>query len=87
MKPGITGWCDVGSIKRSALSTSDLVSRYVAGESAGMLALRAKIPLYRVQEILTAAGIRLRGPSEALRLALDQSAKLRLVRGAKRRAA
>lgn len=75
----------MGSFKVSRLSDAEIIARYRdAGESAGMLALRAKIPLYRVQEILTAAGIRLRGPSEALRLALDQSAKLRLVRGAKR---
>jgi hypothetical protein len=63
----------VGSFKPLRLSTDDIVRRYRDdGECVGMLALRARVPVYRINEVLTAAGIRLRGPSERLRLAAAQ---------------
>lgn len=65
----------MGSIKRPVIAPAEIVSRYRdAGESAGMLSLRAKVPLYRIHEILRDAGVRLRGTTEALRLAIDKRA-------------
>jgi hypothetical protein len=65
----------VGTVKRPIIGIAEIVSRYrEGGEGVGMLSLRAKVPTYRIQEILRDAGVRLRGPNEALRLALDQRA-------------
>lgn len=64
----------MGTVKRPIIPLAEIVARYRDGEGAGMLSLRAKVPLYRIQEILRDAGVRLRGPNEALRLALDQRA-------------
>lgn len=63
----------MGSVKRLKLSPDDIARRYRdGGECVGMLALRAGVPVYRINEVLAAAGIRLRGPSERLRLAAAQ---------------
>lgn len=55
----------MGSIKVQVLPDEEIVSRYLAGEARGMIGLRAKIPDYRVIEILTGNGITLRSPAEA----------------------
>ena len=64
----------VGSLRPKVprLSDSEVVSRYQAGESVGLLSLRARVPDYHVIAVLAAAGIRIRGPAEALRLARQQ---------------
>lgn len=62
----------MGSYKRPRIPVAEIVERYLAGESAGMLSLRARVPHYRIPEILREAGVRVRGPNEALRVALDQ---------------
>ena len=59
----------MGTVKRLQLSPAEIVARYLEGESAGMLSLRARVPVYRITEILTAAGIRIRGTGEANRIA------------------
>jgi hypothetical protein len=65
----------MGTVKRPIIPLAEIVARYRdLGEGVGMLSLRAKVPTYRIQEILRDAGVRLRGPNEALRLALDQRA-------------
>lgn len=57
--------------RKPRLTESEIISRYEAGESTGMLSLRAKVPDYHIVAILSAApGVRLRGPSEAIRLAM-----------------
>lgn len=76
----------VGSIKRLQLSPAEIVARYLAGEGAGFLGLRAKVPAYRITEILLAAGVRIRGPHEALRLAMPERSE-RIARRARRQAA
>lgn len=58
--------------KVSLLSDSEIIERYRAGESAGILSLRCRVPDYHVTAVLAAAGIRIRGPAEALRLARQQ---------------
>lgn len=63
----------MGSIKRAVLSDAEIVRLYRdVGECVGMVALRARVPVYRINDVLTAAGVRLRGPSERLRLAAAQ---------------
>lgn len=64
----------MGSIKRLHITPGEICRRYVAGESAGFLSLRARVPVYRITEILIDAGVRIRGPHEALRLALPARA-------------
>jgi hypothetical protein len=63
----------VGSLrpKASRLSSAEIVERYQAGESVGLLSLRCRVPDYHVTAVLAAAGIRLRGRSEAIRLAIQ----------------
>lgn len=56
--------------RKPRLSDAEIVARFQAGESAGLLSLRAKVPTCRITAILTDAGVRLRGPSEAIRLAM-----------------
>lgn len=60
----------MGTFKRLHLSPAEIVAQYLDGESAGMLSLRARVPVYRITEILTAAGVRIRGQNEAFRVAL-----------------
>lgn len=68
----------MGSFKRPLLSTDQIIARYRDGESAGLIALRCRVPSYYITAVLTEAGIRLRGPAEALRVALkDQFASTR----------
>jgi hypothetical protein len=63
----------MGSVKRPVMPVEEIVRLYVdGGESAGMVSLRARIPTYRVREILQANGVHVRGPGEAVRLALSQ---------------
>jgi hypothetical protein len=56
--------------RKSRLTDTEIIDRYAAGESVGMICLRAKVPDYHITAILTASGVRLRGPAEALRLAM-----------------
>lgn len=56
--------------KASLLSDAAIVSRYQAGESVGLLSLRCRVPDYHVVSVLAASGTRIRGPAEALRLAM-----------------
>lgn len=57
---------------RQRLSEAEIVQRYRDGESRGMIGLRARLPDTQIVTILTRHGVRLRGPSEALRLAMAQ---------------
>lgn len=59
----------MGTLKRLQLSPAEIVARYLEGEPAGMLSLRARVPVYRIVDILTAAGCRIRGTGEANRIA------------------
>lgn len=65
----------MGSFKRPLLSNDQIIARYRAGESVTLVALRAKMPDAYVTAVLTAAGVRLRGRAEALRLALKDSGR------------
>lgn len=63
----------MGSLRRvSRLSDAEIIERYQAGEGRTMIALRAKVPDYHVEAVLTAARVRIRGPAEATRLALSR---------------
>jgi hypothetical protein len=64
----------VGSLrpKVSRLSRAEIVERYQAGESVGLLSLRCRVPDYHITAVLSASGTRIRGPAEALRLARQQ---------------
>lgn len=73
----------MGSVKVSRLSDAEICARYRDGECRTMLALRARVPDYRITEILQASGVRIRGPNEALRLALSQR-RARVLAGSKR---
>lgn len=61
----------MGSLRRTPrLSEAAIVERYIGGDSVSLLALKCRVPDYYVTAILTAARVRIRGPAEALRLAL-----------------
>lgn len=63
----------MGSLPRTPkLSDAEIIERYQAGESVGMLSLRCRVPDYYVSAILCASGTRIRGRAEALRLARSQ---------------
>jgi hypothetical protein len=63
----------MGSLpKVPRIAPAEIIARYQAGESVGLLSLRAKIPDYHVTSILCASGVRIRGRAEALRLARQQ---------------
>jgi hypothetical protein len=63
----------MGTLHRQRLSDAEIVRRYRDdGESRGMIGLRAKISDAQVTTILIRAGVRIRGPNEALRLAITQ---------------
>lgn len=63
----------MGSLPRTPkLSDAEIIERYQAGESVGMLSLRCKTPDYHITAILTANHVRIRGVGEALRLARSQ---------------
>jgi hypothetical protein len=55
----------MGTVKTQVIPSAEIISRYLAGEGRGLLGLRAKLPDSRIKEILTAAGISLRGRAEA----------------------
>lgn len=62
--------------RRPRLSEDEMVERYVKrGESRTLIALRAKVPDYHVEAVLVARGVRMRGPAEAVRLAMRQRAE------------
>lgn len=56
--------------RKPRLSPAEIIARYEAGESTGLLSLRARVPDYHITAVLVSAGVRLRGPSEAIRLAM-----------------
>jgi hypothetical protein len=63
----------MGSLpKVPKLSNAEIIERYQAGESVGLLSLRCRVPDYHITAILTAARVRVRGRAEALRLARQQ---------------
>jgi hypothetical protein len=63
----------MGSLpKVPRIAPAEIIERYQAGESVGLLSLRAKVPDYHITAILAAAGVRIRGRAEALRLARQQ---------------
>lgn len=67
-----------GRFRRSQkLEDAEIVARYKAGESQGLLGLRAGIADKRIREILLAAGVTLRTPAEAVRLGQANSYKKR----------
>jgi hypothetical protein len=75
----------MGSIKTPRLSDAEIVARYKAGEGQGMLSLRARVPVYRVAEILKNAGC-LRTPSQVRDLAgINQAATCALNQRRRRR--
>lgn len=55
----------MGTVKIQAIPDAEIISRYLAGEGRGLLGLRAKLPDSRIKEILTEAGVSLRGRAEA----------------------
>jgi hypothetical protein len=62
----------VGSLPRTPkLSNVEIIERYQAGQSISLIALKCGTPDYHVTAVLAAAGIRLRGRSEAIRLAIQ----------------
>jgi hypothetical protein len=63
----------MGSLpKVPRIAPAEIIARYQSGESVGLLSLRAKVPDYHITAILAAAGVRIRGRAEALRLARQQ---------------
>ena len=63
----------MGSLpKKSKLSDAEIIQRYTdGGESAGLIALRCRVPTYHVMAVLASApGVRLRGAAEGIRLAM-----------------
>ncbi len=60
----------MGSLKFQKLSDDQICRQYAAGDSQGLLSLKARISTAQVRAILVARGVRLRGQQEALRLAL-----------------
>lgn len=76
----------MGSIKVQTLSNDEIVARYLAGEARGLIGLRAKIPDYRVVEILMSNGITLRSPAEARAITskLQQEHRTRIQRRRRR---
>ena len=60
----------VGTFKIQRLTDDQIVSQYLAGETQGMLSLRARISQAAVRDILIRHGVRLRTSQETLRLTL-----------------
>lgn len=60
----------MGSLPRPKLSPEQIVAHYLAGESLGLLSLKARLPTSRVREILVGNGVRIRQAPEAIRLEL-----------------
>jgi hypothetical protein len=80
----------VGTLKFQKLSDDEICQRYEAGDSQGLISLKARISTAQVRAILQGRGVRLRGQPESVRLSLrtfdstrrmrQRSANLRLVR-------
>lgn len=61
----------MGSLPRAPkLSDAEIIALYQDGQSVSLISLKCRVPDYHVTAVLTAARIRLRGRSEALRLAM-----------------
>lgn len=61
----------MGSRRVSRLTEDEIVQRYRDGQSKSLIALKAGLPDHLIEAVLRAAGCRLRGRAEALRLALQ----------------
>lgn len=70
----------MGSLYLPRLSEQEVVDRYLAGESQGMLSLRAKKPVTWVTTVLTRAGVSLRSASEAIAVSNATRAASRALR-------
>jgi hypothetical protein len=70
----------MGSLYIPRLSEQELVDRYLAGESQGMLSLRAKKPVTWVATVLTRAGVPLRSASEAIAVSMRNRAESQALR-------
>lgn len=58
----------MGSRSVCRMPESEIVARYQAGEPRTLIALRARVPDYHIEAVLTAANVRIRGSAEAIRL-------------------
>jgi hypothetical protein len=70
----------MGSLYIPRLSEQEVVDRYLAGESQGMLSLRAKKPVTWVTTVLTRRGIALRSASEAIAVSMRNRAESQTLR-------
>lgn len=70
----------MGSLRIQRLTDAEILARYRAGESQGLIGLRARLSSARVRDILVHHGVRLRSSQEALRLALRTRHKPRAAR-------
>jgi hypothetical protein len=65
----------MGSLYIPRLSEKELIERYLAGESQGMLSLRAKKPVTWVTMVLTRAGVPIRSQRESIAVAMRSRAE------------
>lgn len=71
----------MGSLYIPKLSEDEVVARYVAGESRGLLGLRAKKSDAWVVACLIRAGVPLRTPSEAMAIMMRNRAETQTRQG------
>jgi hypothetical protein len=67
----------MGTFKVSRLAPDEIVSRYQAGETMGLLSLRARMPMGFIKETLLGAGVAIRTSKEAVALASQYRPKPR----------
>jgi hypothetical protein len=65
----------MGTLYIPRLSEQEVVDRYLAGESQGMLSLRAKRPITWVTTVLTRRGVPLRSHRESIAVAMRSRAE------------
>jgi hypothetical protein len=66
----------MGWLKPARLTEEEIVARYLAGEAATWLAMRAGKDFYWVRDVLVRHNVAVRGPKQALDLANKRRAKL-----------
>jgi hypothetical protein len=74
----------MGSLYLPRLSEQDVVDRYLAGESRGLLGLRAKKSDAWVVSCLTRAGVPLRSPTEAMAIMMRNRTETQMRQRGKR---
>ncbi len=70
----------MGSLKPAIMTDEEVIRRYEAGESRGMIGLRAKKPDYWVVDVLIRNGIPLRAPSDWIALSIKTRAENKAIR-------